>query len=139
VTRFQKERWADEAKGYPVVDAEFMNAPALENALVLHPLPRVNELDPAFDTDARAAYFRQASYGVAIRMGLISLLLKSGPHISPEQAERRFRPGEPLRNVNRSCVNENCITRFERQAVPAFWLVPDMRQRLRCLYCEYDL
>ncbi len=41
----------------------------------MHPLPRVGELDAAFDTDRRAVYFEQAAYGVPVRMALISLLL----------------------------------------------------------------
>ena len=41
----------------------------------MHPLPRVGELDAAFDTDRRAVYFQQAAYGVPVRMALIALLL----------------------------------------------------------------
>ena len=44
----------------------------------MHAFPRVNELDPALDQDPRAVYFRQASYGVPIRMALISQLLGLG-------------------------------------------------------------
>lgn len=45
------------------------------NALIMHPLPRLNEIAPAIDTDRRAAYFRQTRYGVYVRMALLSSVL----------------------------------------------------------------
>ena len=48
---------------------------AKEDMLVLHPLPRVNEISVEIDDDPRAAYFRQAQYGVYVRMALILTLL----------------------------------------------------------------
>jgi aspartate carbamoyltransferase catalytic subunit len=44
-------------------------------AIVLHPLPRVDEIDPAVDADPRAAYFRQARNGVQIRMAVLDMVL----------------------------------------------------------------
>ncbi|MBP5223450.1 MAG: aspartate carbamoyltransferase, partial [Lachnospiraceae bacterium] len=49
---------------------------AKEDMLVLHPLPRVNEISVEVDNDPRAAYFRQVQYGVYVRMALILTLLK---------------------------------------------------------------
>ena len=49
---------------------------AKDDMLVLHPLPRVNEISVEVDDDPRAAYFRQAQYGVYVRMALILTLLK---------------------------------------------------------------
>ena len=48
---------------------------AKEDMLVLHPLPRVNEISVEVDDDPRAAYFRQVQYGVYVRMALILTLL----------------------------------------------------------------
>ena len=48
---------------------------AKEDMLVLHPLPRVNEISVEVDDDPRAAYFKQAQYGVYVRMALILTLL----------------------------------------------------------------
>jgi aspartate carbamoyltransferase catalytic subunit len=48
---------------------------AREDMLVLHPLPRVNEISVEVDDDPRAAYFKQAQYGVYVRMALILTLL----------------------------------------------------------------
>ena len=46
-----------------------------EHSVVMHPLPRVDEIDPAVDGDPRAAYFRQAHNGLYVRMALLRMLL----------------------------------------------------------------
>jgi aspartate carbamoyltransferase catalytic subunit len=61
-------------KDFYILDREKMKL-AKENMMVLHPLPRVNEISVEVDDDPRAAYFRQAQYGVYIRMALILTLL----------------------------------------------------------------
>jgi aspartate carbamoyltransferase catalytic subunit len=78
-TRIQKERFEDEAsyqavRGVYVVDTDTM-ARLSPYAIVMHPLPRVDEIDPAVDSDPRAAYFRQARNGVQIRMALLEMVL----------------------------------------------------------------
>src|SRR5258708_25802334 len=78
VTRFQKERWADKSLDYPTIDSRFLKDRKFSKTSLLHPLPRVGELDISLDSDPRAAYFRQAAYGVPIRMALISLILGRG-------------------------------------------------------------
>lgn len=50
---------------------------ANRRTIVMHPLPRVFEISPDFDTDPRAAYFRQAEYGMYIRMALLLMVLGS--------------------------------------------------------------
>ena len=62
-------------KDYYILDAQKMQL-AKEEMLVLHPLPRVNEISTEVDKDPRAAYFRQAQYGVYVRMALILTLLE---------------------------------------------------------------
>jgi aspartate carbamoyltransferase catalytic subunit len=79
MTRVQKERFFNEEdyirmKDFYILDREKMKL-AKENMMVLHPLPRVNEISVEVDDDPRAAYFRQAQYGVYIRMALILTLL----------------------------------------------------------------
>ena len=81
VTRFQKERWSEKERDYPKVDAKFLNEAKYSDASVMHPLPRVNELDASLDSDRRAIYFQQAAYGVPVRMALISL------HAAPAQEQ----------------------------------------------------
>ncbi len=80
MTRVQKERFFNEEdylrmKGYYILDKEKMEL-GKKNMLVLHPLPRVNEISVEVDDDPRAAYFKQARYGVFIRMALILRLLQ---------------------------------------------------------------
>ena len=79
MTRVQKERFFNEEdyirmKDFYILDAKKMEL-ALEHMLVLHPLPRVNEIAVEVDDDPRAAYFKQAQYGVYVRMALILTLL----------------------------------------------------------------
>ncbi len=79
MTRVQKERFFNEEdyvrlKNYYILTKTQMEL-AKEDMLVLHPLPRVNEISVEVDDDPRAAYFKQAQYGVYVRMALILTLL----------------------------------------------------------------
>lgn len=83
MTRVQKERFFNEEdyvrlKDFYILDQNKMEL-AKEDMLVLHPLPRVNEIAVEVDEDPRAAYFKQAQYGVYVRMALILTLL--GIHV----------------------------------------------------------
>ena len=78
-TRIQKERFADEAsylavKGIYRIDTRAMSL-LPRSAIVMHPLPRVDEVSPEVDSDPRAAYFRQARNGMYIRMALLDRVL----------------------------------------------------------------
>ncbi|GAA0717969.1 aspartate carbamoyltransferase [Clostridium malenominatum] len=79
MTRVQKERFFNEEdyirlKDSYILDREKMKK-ASENMIILHPLPRVNEISYEIDEDPRAAYFLQAKYGMYVRMALILKLL----------------------------------------------------------------
>ena len=80
MTRVQRERFFNEEdyvrlKDFYILDKEKM-ALAKEDMLVLHPLPRVNEISVEVDEDPRAVYFKQVQYGVYVRMALILTLLE---------------------------------------------------------------
>ncbi|PCH34671.1 carbamoyl-phosphate synth [Wolfiporia cocos MD-104 SS10] len=80
VTRLQRERFRDEAEWAQVKDAYRIDhallARAKEEMIVMHPLPRVNEIDPEVDFDSRrAVYFRQMRYGLFIRMALLASVM----------------------------------------------------------------
>ena len=80
MTRVQKERFFNEEdyvrmKDFYILDAAKMSL-AKEDMLVLHPLPRVNEISVEVDKDPRAAYFKQVQYGVYVRMALILTLFE---------------------------------------------------------------
>jgi aspartate carbamoyltransferase catalytic subunit len=79
MTRVQKERFFNEddylrMKDFYILDTDKLSL-AKEDMYVLHPLPRVNEISVEVDDDPRAAYFKQAQYGVYVRMALILTLL----------------------------------------------------------------
>lgn len=80
MTRVQKERFFNEQeyirlKDFYILDKEKMKL-AKKDMLVLHPLPRVNEISVEVDEDPRAVYFKQVQYGVYVRMALIMTLLE---------------------------------------------------------------
>jgi aspartate carbamoyltransferase catalytic subunit len=150
VTRFQKERWTEKEQPYPKIDAKFLGEPRFSDASVMHPLPRVNELDASFDSDRRAVYFQQAAYGVPVRMALISLLLHLHKNKSLHQFPGGFtKPEYPVYvqpiGTGIQCGNANCIVAdpAERQyAANKFYVAEGASQqrcKLRCVYCETDV
>ncbi|KAG0253583.1 hypothetical protein BG011_006302, partial [Mortierella polycephala] len=79
VTRVQKERFTDLSEYERVKSAYVINNKMMSKAktqmIVMHPLPRVSEIEPEVDFDQRAAYFRQMRYGLYVRMALLALVL----------------------------------------------------------------
>ncbi len=80
MTRVQKERFFNEEDYIRLKDSFILDREKLKSAkkdmLILHPLPRVNEISTEVDSDPRAVYFKQAEYGVYVRMALIMKLLE---------------------------------------------------------------
>ena len=78
VTRIQKERFKTIEEYEAVLGSYIINNQVMTKAkthmIVMHPLPRVNEIDPEVDFDQRAAYFRQMKYGLFVRMALLALV-----------------------------------------------------------------
>jgi aspartate carbamoyltransferase catalytic subunit len=79
MTRVQKERFFNEADYVRLKDSYIVDNKKMSNAkkdmILMHPLPRVNEISVEVDNDPRAAYFKQAKCGMFIRMALIMKLL----------------------------------------------------------------
>ena len=108
MTRIQRERFASEEdyqaqKNVFVLDKEKLDK-AKEDMIILHPLPRVNEITVDIDDDPRALYFKQAQYGMYGRMALILLLL---------QDDEFFVENRPFVVSNHHCNNPKCITQQE--------------------------
>lgn len=84
MTRIQKERFFNEEDYLKLKNSYKLTREKLKNAkpdmIVMHPLPRVNEIGYDVDDDPRAVYFEQAEMGVYVRMALISMLLEVGPY-----------------------------------------------------------
>jgi aspartate carbamoyltransferase catalytic subunit len=79
VTRIQKERFPDPVE-YKKVAGKYMIDPPLvsqgpEHMIVMHPLPRINEITPDVDAMPQAKYFIQAANGVPVRMALLSMVI----------------------------------------------------------------
>jgi len=79
MTRVQRERFFNEDDYIRLKDTYVLNTEKMamgkEKMIVLHPLPRVNEISVEIDTDPRAAYFKQAKYGMYVRMALLASIL----------------------------------------------------------------
>ena len=108
MTRIQRERFGspeeyEAQKNVFVLDSEKL-ARAREDMIILHPLPRVNEITVDIDDDPRALYFKQAQYGMYGRMALILLLLQDEDFVLNAR-ETELSP--------RRCGNPKCITQSE--------------------------
>ena len=142
VTRLQKERMAgsESTEPYPVVDLEFLKDRRYKQSSVMHPLPRVNELGYDLDNDARAVYFKQASYGVPVRMALIAALLDIKPGILGAAPPKKKHFVYARQTVH--CDNPQCVTALEseqRYLSPKYLVVVEDEQLVsRCVYCEHE-
>lgn len=85
MTRIQKERFFSEEEYLRLKDSYILDNSVMKkaknNMIVMHPLPRVNEIATEVDQDERAIYFKQAKYGMYIRMALISKILGKGDEL----------------------------------------------------------
>ena len=144
VTRKQVEREgaAEDGSGkrYPRMNAKVLQEIGFSNAVIMHPLPRVDEIPPTMDSDPRSKYFEQARNGVPIRMALIALMLGLKPwKHGPE--ERACASGELAVSNPRGivCLNQNCVAQREPQNTKAeFTFFDRPSKRFVCCYCERE-
>lgn len=130
MTRVQKERFADQAEyerlsGLYVLTEEKMRL-AKKDMIVMHPLPRVNEISVKVDEDSRACYFKQTRYGRFMRMALILKLLSGG---NPSRDERKLEITE-----GKNCANPHCILTAEQELPHSTYI--DKNGVRRCAYCD---
>ncbi len=131
MTRIQRERFVDQLeyerlKGVYVLNSHKMKA-AKKDMIVLHPLPRVDEITGDMDDDPRAAYFEQARCGMYIRMALLLHVMEEG-HIRPESVAASDRV--------QLCKNDRCITKTERYLEP---LTKTVSGVVHCAYCDKEI
>ena len=139
MTRIQRERFRDPTvyarlEGIYILDKNKLSA-GKDDLIVLHPLPRVNEISVEVDDDPRAAYFRQVKNGKFIRMALILKLLDLNEQ---ERANGTFSKPSKLSAESYDpsiirCANARCISSIE-QGLPHLFVKTD--SGYRCLYCE---
>lgn len=141
MTRIQRERFTDQEEYMRLKDSYILTVDKLKNAKedlsILHPLPRVNEIDVLVDEDEkRACYFRQARNGKYIRMALILNLL--GLHCFKNDKldiEENDNCTETIIDTY-TCNNPRCITSTEQGLKHIFKLTDEDSRTYRCLYCD---
>jgi aspartate carbamoyltransferase catalytic subunit len=129
MTRIQKERFPSEEEykkqaSHYILDMEKLNK-GKSDLIVMHPLPRCNEIDVAVDDDPRALYFKQAHYGMYVRMALILIILNYDLEIPV------LLKGGAYENI--ICENEKCIIKDEPNLTNSFIKNDNV---LTCEYCE---
>ena len=111
VNRLQEERLPPTVAAETVRGSYLLNAAVMKNAkpdaMIMHPLPRVNELAYELDDDPRAAYFEQSANAVPVRMALIASLMGLEQLILTQPPERDIGKTSP------QCENSNCVTNHE--------------------------
>ena len=126
MTRIQGERFADKAEYERLKDSFILTKAKLDSAksdlTVMHPLPRVNEINVDVDDDSRAKYFEQAANGRYIRMALILKLLKETD--SEAKNTENYTSDDTL-----ICKNPHCITKTERG-------IKHLYKNGACIYCD---
>ncbi|HKE00813.1 MAG TPA: aspartate carbamoyltransferase catalytic subunit [Planctomycetota bacterium] len=141
VTRPQRERYSPQEQQTPApyfrVDRASLAGARFRETVVLHPLPRVDELSYDLDEDPRSVYFQQAARGVPMRMAVIGVLLGHFPLQAPP-------PAAAARTTLRTrgaleCANPGCVTHAERQYLPSeFVLASREPLRVRCAFCDAE-
>ena len=143
MTRKQKERIKDGSTGgsYPTIGPGFLKEQRFKDTVVMHPLPRVDELSHEVDKDRRGIYFKQAAYGVPVRMALLHFLFDRQGEQKPagdKNGRAIFTNPESLGSL---CPNVNCVTIKEPgSTIPRFEFPSDPFAGgliLRCLYCDH--
>ncbi len=132
MTRVQQERFDSIEEYNRLKDSYILDTKKMElandNMIVLHPLPRVNEITPDVDNDPRAAYFRQVENGKFVRMSLIYNLLQ----LKDSKIEQTNQDSI----VGNKCSNSKCISNAE--SVTQLYKKGEDNV-YRCVYCDAEL
>ena len=130
MTRVQGERFEDKDEFLRLRDSFILDNEKLINAkeslVIMHPLPRVNEIAIEVDSDPRACYFKQVENGKFVRMALILKLLKEIDMDSNIDCT-----GELTTHI---CKNKGCVTNVDNRTVRRSFTKSDGTKK--CLYCE---
>ena len=133
VNRLQEERLPPSVDAATVRGSYLLNVEVMKNAkpdaMIMHPLPRVNELAYELDDDPRAAYFEQSANAVPIRMALISSLM------GLEQLILTQPPQRDITESSHQCENANCVTNHETYLFPEQETYNGEMTIQTCAYC----
>ena len=142
MTRKQRERMKEDTTdvSYPTIGANFLREQRFHDTVVMHPLPRVDELSPEVDKDRRGIYFKQAAYGVPVRMALLKFLLdrRAEKHNASKNSTVLYQSPEPIAP---QCRNPNCVTVREPISSSRRFEIVSPGQAtaliLACAYCDH--
>ena len=128
MTRIQSERFAsveeyEAQKNVYVLDRKKLNL-GKSDLIVLHPLPRVDEITMDVDEDSRALYFKQTKYGVYVRMALVLTMIENKDTV-------QLLKGDILKGTK--CTNPRCITHAEKYLPESFIKSGDIAE---CEFCD---
>jgi aspartate carbamoyltransferase catalytic subunit len=142
MTRPQTERFDEGSKldetQYLQLDKRQLAADSLRDAVVMHPLPRRDEISSELDADPRAIYFKQAARGVPIRMAILAALLGQEDTLAGAPAGEE--PTWPIRSPGQHCLNLGCICHTEdRHVRMRFRLASRVPLRVTCPYCSHQI
>ena len=130
MTRIQRERYKstddyEKQKGVYILDKEKLTN-AKSDLAILHPLPKNDEIAPEIDDDIRAEYFKQAAFGLYIRMALLIKLTENKSRISMPDILKS-------KNPEIKCNNSNCVTNSKSE------ILPHINNGKVCSYCENNI
>jgi aspartate carbamoyltransferase catalytic subunit len=141
MTRPQTERHPQGnavASDYFQLGKRALAAHPLKDAVVMHPLPRRDEISADIDDDPRSIYFKQAAYGVPIRMAILARLLGAAGPVTAERAPKSS--ANPVTVGPNPCSNPTCISRTEaRHVVPLLEIASRAPLRAECGYCSQQI
>jgi len=141
MTRPQTERHGGEQdveEEYLHLGSSALAAESFRDAVVMHPLPRRDEISSELDEDPRSIYFEQAARGVPLRMAILAALLGRKPLTA--RGLDRSTAIYPVRVGQNPCPNPTCVSRTEvRHVTPAFRLTDRYPVRAACGYCSQEL
>jgi len=129
MTRVQRERFENKEDYNRLKDSFILDTEKLKSAkkdmIILHPLPRVNEIAIDVDNDYRACYFKQVLNGKYIRMALIYTLLNQKLEVRSQKLEELI--------LGEKCKNSRCISSIE-EVKPLYKILKNNEKR--CFYCD---
>ena len=143
LTRRQREREQpddDTSIPYPRVTQRVLKDPTFRKAIVMHPLPRVDEIAIEVDDDDRSRYFQQASYGVPVRQALLAYVTGRKRWSNPSEVGRKRRVASGLADIG--CTRDECVSVREPASAAPRFIVELLGQEpaVSCRYCgaEYQ-
>jgi aspartate carbamoyltransferase catalytic subunit len=143
MTRPQDERHpsgseAAAGSGYLQLGKRSLAAESLREAVVMHPLPRRDEISSDLDADPRSIYFKQAARGVPLRMAILAAFLGELDVLEPEAPPAGQR--HPVRVGGNPCPNPTCISRTEKRHVePLVEVASVSPPRAYCGFCSQPI